>query len=179
MIRSSEADDAVALKRVYISGSMRCSLLDQRRELSMPTLDELREAMASKEMGRGIFYAIEDLDGVVRGFCSVRGATIETLFAEAVVMLIDVADYATPLADEVFDFVERQAFERLGLNKLVAHCLDSETEYRDWLTRHGFLCDGIQRDSVFTGGHWRAIEAYSFFRTRSRFPKSLGAAAQS
>ena len=169
VIRSAEPDDASALKRVYDSGVIRCSLLDQRRELTMPTLDELREAMATQEMGRGVFHAVEDLDGRVRGFCSVRGANLETRFAEAVAMLIDVEDYRLPLAGEVFAFLAGQAFERLGLNKLVAHCLDSETECRAWLVSHGFSCDGLQREALYASGRWHSVEAYSLFRSASSF----------
>ena len=112
VIRSAEADDVHFLMQVYEANPLRSSLLDARRELIIPTLDELREAMGRADSGRGTMNVVEDMEGRARGFCSVRGPNMEYRFAEAVVMLIDEADYALPFTSEIADFLESQAFDQ-------------------------------------------------------------------
>ena len=169
VIRSAEADDVHFLMQVYEANPLRSSLLDARRELIIPTLDELREAMGRADSGRGTMNVVEDMEGRVRGFCSVRGPNMEYRFAEAVVMLIDEADYALPFTSEIADFLESQAFERFNLNKLVSHALETETAYQDWLTRHQYGCDGTQREVLYARGRWLGIVAYSRYRQSTRY----------
>ncbi len=161
-IRSAEADDAAVLKTFYDPSRPRSCLLDMRRELLLPSLDELREVLGQKEQGKPIFYAVENLTGEVRGFCSMRGQSLESTYGEFVVVLDD-ADLDTPLAVEVFQFLANQAFVRMRFNKILTHCLDSEQEYRAYLLRHGFKSDGVQRDVTFMLGRWHNLEAFSLF----------------
>jgi len=161
-IRWAEVDDAGALKRFYDPDNPRSCLLDVRRELLVPTLDELREALGKKEQGRGAFHVIEDTEGAVRGFCSMRGANAESTYGEFVVVLDD-ADFEAPLATEVFEFLIDQAFTKLRFNKVLTHCLDREEAYRSYIMRHGFKSDGVQRDVSFMLGRWHNLEAFSLF----------------
>jgi len=159
VIRSADPDDAGALKSVYDSQTPRSSLLDQRRELNPPTRDELREVMSQKEMGKAVFYTVEGRDGEICGFCCLRGLNPEAQFSEFVVIFLDETTFSTAMADEVFDFLSRLAFERMRNHKVVTHCLDSETEYRKFLISHGFESAGVQRDVVFSQGRWFNLEA--------------------
>jgi len=159
VIRSAEPDDAPALKNVYDAETPRSSLLDQRRELNSPTRDELREVMSQKEMGKAIFYTVENTQGEIIGFCSLRGLNQEVQFSEFVVIFIEESAFLTPAAGEVYDFLTRLAFQRMKINKVVAHCLESETEYRKFLIQHGFQSAGLQRDVVFAKGRWFGLEA--------------------
>ncbi|MDQ1257364.1 MAG: hypothetical protein QG656_1968, partial [Candidatus Hydrogenedentes bacterium] len=158
-----EQDDAPALKRLYDPARPRPALLDRKRESIAPTLDEVRELLNLKEAKFGAFYAIEDRRGEVCGFCVLRGAHPEVRYAEFVVMLFGDDDYATPLADDVFAHLLRQAFTQLQLNKVIAQVLDWETAYRQALVRHGFVSDGVQRDVVFAQGRWFHLETLSLF----------------
>ncbi len=159
VIRTAEQDDAVALKRLYDPSQPRSALLDRKRELLVPTLDELRELLNHKESKRGVFYTVEDRCGEVHGFCLLRGAQPEVSYAEFVVMFFEDADYATPLADETFGFLAQRAFVQLKLNKVVAQCLDGEAAYRDFLVCHGFESEGVQRDVLFNQGRWYSLES--------------------
>lgn len=163
IIRAAESDDAATLRVVYDMARPRSCVLDHRRELVVPTLDELREAMNQKEMGRSAFSAVEDLSGAIRGFCSLRGLSPELSYSEYIVMFLDEADYAGPLADEVHEHLSRLAFQRLRLNKVITHCLECESAYREFLLAHGFGSDGRQRDVVFSQGRYHDLEALSLF----------------
>ncbi|MCX5759235.1 MAG: GNAT family protein [Candidatus Hydrogenedentes bacterium] len=170
VIRSAEPDDASDLLRIYDLERPRCCLLDGRREFIIPTRDELREVMAQKEMGRNLLYAVEDKQGGVRRFCSLRGVNLEASFMETVLMFHDDADLDTPLADEAFAFLTQHAFVRLKLNKLLAYTLDTEEALRRFLLAHGFQSHGVQREIVFWRGGWHNIEAFSLFHTGSASP---------
>ncbi|MCX5769088.1 MAG: GNAT family N-acetyltransferase [Candidatus Hydrogenedentes bacterium] len=159
VIRTADPDDAEALKSVYDSQTPRSSLLDQRRELIAPTRDELREVMSQKEMGKAVFYTVEDVGGEICGFCCLRGSNPEAQFSEFVVIFLEESTFSTPMADEVFDFLSRLAFERMRNQKVVTHCLDSEAEYRKFLISHGFRSAGVQRDVLYSQGRWFNLEA--------------------
>ena len=164
VIRTSEQDDAIALKRLYDPSRPRAALLDRKRELLIPTVDELRELLSQKEAKLGVFHSIEDRCGVLRGFCSLRATHPEVSYAELVVMLFEDADYTGPLGEEILDFLTHRAFGQMKLNKVIAQCLDSERAYRGFLTGHGFESEGVQRDAFFTHGRWRSIESLTLFR---------------
>lgn len=164
-IRTADPDDAAALEGLYRHGIPRAALLDRRRELLLPNFDELRELLATKEAQSGIFYAVEDDTGCIRGFCSLRSALQEVSYAECVVLFAKDADYETPLAEDAFAFLTDRAFAKLRLNKLIAQCLDCETAYRAFLGARGFSSDGVQRDVLYTAGRWHALESLSLFRT--------------
>jgi len=169
VIRTAEPDDTVALQRFYDPARPRSSLLDARRELIVPTYEELREALNQKDLVRGVFHAVEDKEGRVRGFCSLRGVNPEVSFAQLVMLLLDDADFDAPLAREILDFLLQQAFERVKLNKVIAHGFEDESAFRAFLRRNGFQSDGIQREVVFTLGRWRHLESFSLFRSATPY----------
>lgn len=164
VIRSADTDDAPYLKMIYDPDHPRSCALDLRRELMLPTIDEVREAMAQKEMGRSAFSAVEDVHGSVRGFCSLRGINPELSYSEFVMIFLDDADYAAPIAEEVFTYLRTLAFVRTRLSKVITHCLDNEVAYHNFLVAHGFRSDGRQRELVYGRGRWYDLEALSLFR---------------
>ena len=175
VIRTAEPDDAGALKRLYDPGVPLCCLLDVRREPIFPTFDELREAMSKSEMGQPFLHAVEDKTGVIRGFCSLRALAFDVRYGEIVMMFHDEADFAGPIASEVFEFLMRRAFEQFHLNKIMAHVLDSERAFVEALLRNGFVSNGTQREAVYTLGRWHGIETFTL---RGRDSSFAGALAQ-
>ncbi len=163
VIRSAEPDDAAPMWRLYDPKRPRSFLLGPTREVMIPTQDEMREMLGRRDVIQGSFFTIEDLAGEIRGCCVLRGAKMESEFAEIVVALDSDAAYDTPLADEVIAFIEKMGFVDKKLNKLVAHCLSNETQYRAYLARHGFVSDGIQRQMVYTKGRYFDLESLSLF----------------
>lgn len=163
VIRSAEPDDATAMWRLYDPKWPRSFLLGPTREVMVPTQDEMRDILGRRDVIQGSFFTIEDREGEIRGCCVLRGAKLESEFAEMVVALDRDAAYDTPLADEVMAFVERTGFVEKKLNKLVAHCLSNETHYRAYLARHGFESDGIQRQMVYTKGRYYDLESLTLF----------------
>ena len=160
-IRGTELDDVPTLSVLYRAGTLRAGLLDGRREPVLPTRDELRELLSRKEIADGGYYTVEDRSGTVQGFCSLRGMNSEARYAEFSLVLLDPADYASPLASEVATFLYDRAFTRSGLRKVVAYCLEGEIELAAFLHAQGFESAGIQRDAVYAGGRWHALEALS------------------
>jgi RimJ/RimL family protein N-acetyltransferase len=130
----------------------------------VPTVDELREVLARRDIVTGSFFVVEDQEGEVRGCGVLRAARIESEFAEVIVGLADDADYATPLADDVLGYLRRIALVDKKLNKVVTYCLLSEQPYRDLLVRHGFQSDGVQRQIMYTLGRYHDLESLSLFR---------------
>lgn len=163
VIRSAEPDDAAAMWRLYDPRRPRSFLLGPTREVMIPTLDEMREMLGRRDVIQGSFFTIEDLAGEIRGCCVLRGAKMESEFAEIVVALDDDTAYDTPLADEVIAYIQKLGFVDKKLNKLVAHCLSNETHYRAYLLRHGFSSDGVQREMVYTQGRYFDLESLSLF----------------
>jgi RimJ/RimL family protein N-acetyltransferase len=165
VIRSAEADDAPALAAVYQPDHPRSVLLDPRHELFTPTVDELREVMAQKELGKSIFSVVEDLEGNIRGFCSLRGLNPEIRYSELLVLFIRDEDLNDPMADEAMEHLVREAFQRMKLNKVMTYALDTEHAYKAFLARHHFVSEGAQREVVYTLGQWHDIECFTLFRT--------------
>jgi len=161
VLRTTDPDDAAALHRLYWMGVPRSALLDQRREPIMPTLDELRETLHSKEAAKGAFYTIEDTTGDIVGFCILRGMNREAAFGEFSLLLYDEAHYDSPLAHEIFDFARDRAFDRLSLRKILAHALDNETGLHQALLRHGFQCNGVQRQVYWGAGRWHDVATFT------------------
>lgn len=162
-IRTAEPDDAQELKRLYDPAFPRAGLMDRKRELTVPTLDELREVLGRKETKSAAFCAIEDLAGTIRGFCSLRSAFTGVFLAELVIMLFDEADYVSPLADEVFEHLRKSAFVEQRLRKVVSHAFPHEAAFREFLCRHGFESNGRQRDIYYGQGRWHDIETLTLF----------------
>jgi hypothetical protein len=103
-----------------------------------------------------------------------RGSNPEGQFSEFVVIFLDEATFSTPIADEVFDFLARLAFQRMRNHKVVTHCLDAEVEYRKFLMGHGFASAGVQRDVVYSQGRWFNLEALTLRAADCEFA-ALGA----
>ena len=158
-IRGTELDDVPAFSRLYQAGTLRAGLLDARREPVLPTRDELRELLSRKEIADGGFYTVEDRAGEIQGFCSLRGMNSEARYAEFSLVLLDPALYTSSLAEEAAAFLYERAFVRSGLYKVVAYCLEGETELAGFLRAQGFESAGIQRDAVYAQGRWHALEA--------------------
>jgi RimJ/RimL family protein N-acetyltransferase len=172
----AEADDAFELRRLYDSSKPRSAVLDRRREITYPTVDELREGLARPDKPGGPLYAIEDRTGSIHGFCALRGASPELAYGEIILPLFEEADYETPLADEALGYLCRMAFAEKRLNKVISHCLDDETGYRTLLARRGFESNGIQREVVWAGGRYRDLETLSLFSDK-RAPAGNGKSA--
>lgn len=165
VIRRAEYDDAPYFQRLGEPGKPRAFLLDRKREVICPTADEVREMLGRKDAHSDAFFAVEDTDGEVRGFCALRGSTKEMLFAEIVVAFLAEADYASPLADEALEFLFNRGYGGQHLIKLMTHAIDgAETAMRDMYLRHGFESGGVQRDILYTNGRWHGIEALLRFR---------------
>ena len=163
-IRTADADDAVALKQYYDLPEPHAAQLDRKREVIVPTVDELQEVLVRKDKEIGPLYVIENPAGEVEGFCALRGITTERSLAEVSLMLLRDGLYASPLADEALAFLFDSAFSSKFLNKVVAHCLRGETGYRAALVRNGFESEGAQRDAVYTRGLWHDLESFRLFR---------------
>lgn len=168
MIRAAEPDDAPSMKRLYDPAVPRAALLDRHRERIDPSLGELREIIVSKDVKLfQEYYAVEDLTGLIRGFCSLRTGRQDVFFCELLFMFIDESDLDTEMAEEAFGFMKNKAFVERRLNKMMAHCLDSETRLRAFFTRHGFHSDGVAREVVFSLGRWFNNETLSLFAAQN------------
>ncbi len=158
-IRQADADDAAALCACYRSGDLRASVLDGKREPLEPSLDELRETLGRPEVGPGLFYAAEDLQGCVRLFCALRRAPFEARFGEFVVFYGEESELEQPIAGEMMAFIHRRAFTEMNLRKLTAHCLTIEERLAQFLRSHGFVGQGIMREAYYARGRWHDFEA--------------------
>ena len=168
VIRTAEIDDAHLLFHIYSAPRIRSFLLDRRHEAVVPTRDELRELLGRKDALAGVFFAVENKSGDVRGFCALRGLNQDARWAEALVALIGDEDYQAPLADEAMAFVLDTAFVQRKLNKVIAHSLDTEPAYRELLLRTSFQSNGVQREIVYSRGQWHDLEAFSLFHDASQ-----------
>jgi len=165
VIRSAEVDDLYELQRLYDPDRPRSVFLDRRRELHYPTSDELRDMLTRREIrALNPFLAVEDPTGMVRGFCMIRGITTEGSYCELFLGFLEEGDYGSPLAAEALRYLLGKAFHDHRLNKIMGHCLDTESELRRLLVAHGFESDGVQRDMVFTLGRYHDLETLSRFR---------------
>lgn len=160
-IRATDPDDAPWLAALYSDGPLRASLLDGRREPVNPTVDELRETLASKEAAASAFYTIENRSGDIRGFCNARGTNQEAAFGEVNLLLFNEDDLATPLATEAFCFILDRAYGRMRLRKTLTTLLDSETVLRAFLVAQGFESAGVQREVLYAAGRWHNLETMS------------------
>jgi len=164
IIRTAEPDDARDMLRLYDPDRPRCALLNRHREPFWPTPDEVRELLAPRDNVPAIFFVIEDLEGIVRGYCALRmPAGLENFYGESLVLMHDDADYESPLATETMAWLRKRAFGDLRHRKLITHALDSETLYRAWLIAQGYESDGVQREVVYTQGRWQDCETLTLY----------------
>jgi len=164
VIRTAERDDARFLRAAYLGPVPRASLLDARKEPVQPTRDELEELLGSKENARGLFYAVEDRDGGVEGFCGLRGGNQEAQFAEVFFLFLSPEMEAGEGGCEAVRFVLGQAFDRLHLAKVTILALDIETGLSALLSKTGFVCEGAQRQAVYMRGGWHDVQTWTCFR---------------
>ena len=176
IIRTADPDDARSLLRLYDTTRPVAFILGPSREVAVPTLDELQETLARREVATGSFYVIEDPEGAIRGCCAMRGIAKETTHAEMALALVDDTDYEAPLAQDALEFLRHSAFVEKKLTKLMAHCLDTEQAYRNLLARSGFESAGVQRDMVYACGRYYDLESLRLFcndyREEYRDPKT-------
>lgn len=162
VIRTADSDDAPALMRLYESGMPLAGLLNPLREFLIPTTDEVRGSFSSdRQIQAGVMNAIEDLDGVVRGFCALRVTPQDAFMGQLVLMLPDEEDYAALWSGEVGAYLLEEAFQRKRFSKVVAQCLDHEEGLRAFLSCHGFKSDGVQREVLYSAGRWFDMESLS------------------
>lgn len=165
VVRIADPDDAVSLAQLFDPQVPRSFSLNMRRELQYLTIDDLREALNHKDFRAGLFYTIEDITGLVRGFFSIKTPLPEVNYSEFLFGLASSEDYNSPLAANAMEILERLAFVEKRLNKLVAQCLENETDFRALLEARGFQSDGVQRDVLFTGGRYLDLETLTLFRS--------------
>ena len=158
-VRSTDPDDASTLIQLYAWDKPCCALLDKRREPLLPTVDELREILASPEAVKGAFHTLEDGTGQIRGFCCLRGLSQELSFCDISVLPLEVGHLSFPCLEAGMQFVMARAFEHYGVQKAMTHILSHESELRAFYERHGFQSAGVQREALFTQGRYHDIEA--------------------
>jgi RimJ/RimL family protein N-acetyltransferase len=168
VIRTADPDDARSLLRLYDTTRPVAFILGPSREVSVPTLDELQETLARREIATGSFYVVENREGAIRGCCAVRGIAKETVHAEMALALVDDTDYEAPLAQEALEFLCHSAFVEKKLAKVMAHCLDTEHAYRQLLVRNQFESAGTQRDMVYACGRYYNLESLRLVSTNHR-----------
>ena len=164
VVRSIDADDAEAFHRLYLGEHPPSALLDRRREFWVPTLDETRELLGSRQgdVVRGL-CVLEDREGMARGFCAMRTHSTDNQFGNFVLMFFDAQDFEGPMADDAVGYLVEVAFSQRLLRKVMGQCFDNEREYRALLLRHGFESDGVQRDVVYSRGRWYSLESFTRF----------------
>lgn len=113
----------------------------------------------------GRFYAIEDPEGAVRGFCALKGSSQEVGYSEIMLGLLESADYQAPLATETMAFLKRMAFFEKRLDKILAQTLSAERDFKDLLAHEGFVHNGSQREVVFTQGQYFDIDTFTLVRS--------------
>lgn len=176
-IRTADVDDAPAFHAFANSDRPRALFFDVRRELTFPTLTEITEMLRSKEVKKGVVYAAEDAAGRVRGFGTLKPASLDTQTSEFIVAFADPADYATPLAADVLHFLADLAFVDRRWRKLVAQALEAEAEYCVFLESQGLERNGVQRDAIFAKGRYHGLSTFTLYGAEWRARKGMAAAS--
>ena len=171
VIRTVEPDDAWDMARLYDPRRPRASFMGRNREMILPTQDELREILRPADGRPQVYYAIEDTEGVIRGYCGLRTSGGEDVhYGDAVFFMHDEADLDAPLALEAWEWLKNKAFRTMLWRKMVAHILDCETAQRAWLLARGFESCGVQREVLYTGGRWVDAETLAMYN-REMYPE--------
>ena len=165
-IRTADLDDAAVIVEIVNPQIPRSIFFDVRREVQMPTFNDICEMLRSKEIKRNPMYIIENDAGEVRGLFLLKGSSQSTFYSELVCAFLESDDYETPMADEVMAMIKRMAFVDHSWHKLLAQCLDVEKDLSGLLVRSGFVLDGFQREAVFSRGRYNNLETYSLFRAQ-------------
>lgn len=160
VLRFSEYDDATFLRNLYLTGEPKAALFDMRRELGMPTVNEIEEVLTKAEQSRAFLFTVEDLEGRRIGWCGLRGLNIESRFCELFIVFSSSAIYAGPIVSEVLETLLQRAFQQVGLQRVFVTVLDEETTYRARLIDSGFRSCGVQRDAFFGNGKWHDLETF-------------------
>lgn len=180
VIRTADRDDARVLSRLYNGAVPRAAYLNRRREILLPTVDDLRETLAQQDRpNTSSLYIVEDLEGQLRGLCALNAGGIETAHGEIFCLFVCEEDYVTPEGREALAFLCRQGFSEKRLNKMVAQCLETETGYRQALTAMGFESNGVQREVLHTQGRYFDLETLTLFAHAFVDPFTNSAAVQS
>jgi len=162
VIRTIDTDDTAALLKLYRAARPLACLLNQLHEFVVPTTDEIVHLVQATDKNKvAAFNVVEDRQGNVRGFCALRVTGQEIYPGRFDIMFFDGDDFSTPLANEVGHFLIEEAFQRKGLRRIVAQCLNSEKTLRAFLVNTGFESNGVQREVLYTGGKWFNLESLS------------------
>jgi RimJ/RimL family protein N-acetyltransferase len=162
-IRTADADDIYAFHALYQIHKPRAALLDKAREPLLPTRDELSVMLSKKDTFKGGLYVLDDTEGEVRGFCTLRGMVQDARYAEMGIFLYEDTDYISPLAVDALEFIRSEAFERYQLYKVITQALDSETAWVSFLGEHAFEQSGQQRNVLYAGGKWHNLLTFSLY----------------
>ena len=180
VIRTADADDARALSALYNGDVPKAAYLNRRREILLPTVDDLRESLAQQNRpNASSMYLVEDLEGQLRGLCALNTGGTETAHGEIFCLFAREEDYAGPVGREALAFLCRQGLREKHLNKLVAQRLETETTYRQALTDMGFESNGVQREVLHTQGRYLDLETLTLYATAFADPFADSVAVQS
>lgn len=162
-IRSADLDDAAAFSEFSDPAEPRALIMDMRREVMTPTRMEVIEMLRSKEAKKGVFYAIEDKRGIVRGFGVLKPASLDTQTTEVMIGFLDREDYKGPLAAEALHFLAKLAFVDRHWRKMIAQIVDTEPEYEEFLRAQGCEFNGAQRNVVYTQGDYHDLLTFTLY----------------
>ncbi len=160
VIRTADPDDAWAIRELH-DREPRAAYLNRKREILLPTTDDLREMLRKKDTAVGLL-AVEDRAGKILGLCALRGGQQETAHGEFL-FLFGGDGYTRPEAAEALRYLCRHAFREKRMHKVMAQCLENEKDFRDLLIRHGFQSNGVQREVLYSQGRWYNIESLTLF----------------
>lgn len=158
IIRTADPDDARALSVLYNGAVPRAAYLNRRREILLPTVDELRESLSRKDRNAAPLYVVEDLEGRIRGLCALSAGGTDTAYGEIFFLFSCEEDFAGPVAREALAFLCREGLREKRLNKIVAQSLETEPGYRQALVAMGFESNGVQREVLHTQGRYFDLE---------------------
>ncbi len=145
------------MQRLYLHSEPRAALLNRYREVIQPTLPELTGVLGLRDgmSGRTPYYALENLEGIIRGYGALRMAgQAEQFYGELVLLGHEDEPVDSPLMHEAFEWLRDRAFQTLMLRKVITHCLSSETEAKAWFLQQGYVHEGTMREVLFSRGRW-------------------------
>ena len=178
-IRTADPNDARALSALYNGAVPRAAYLNRRREILLPTLDDLRETLTQQNRPNpSSLYVVEDLEGLLRGLCALNTGGTETAHGEIFCLFHYEEDYVSPIGRETLAFLCRQGVREKHLNKVVAQCLETETGYRQALADMGFESNGVQREVLYTQGRYFSLETLTLYANAFADPFAESVAVQ-
>ncbi len=169
-IRTADPDDARALSALYNGVAPKAAYLNRRREILLPTVDDLRESLSRKDRNASPLYVVEDLEGRIRGLCALSAGGTDIGYGEIFFLFLDEEDLSGPLAREALAYLCREGLREKRLNKVVAQSLETEPGYRHALVDMGFESNGVQREVLHTQGRYFDLETLTLHANAFRDP---------